>query len=579
MRRRGKRQFTTRLEITTLLKWTYAVVFVISALQLYRWQVIYHDKFSEIGKIYVQAQRRLINERGSIYTKDGITIATDRITWEPYISVVHEEEYQKLVEKWPTLRKHLKSIADIDLPEEPPTLKKVAYYPLKKQINEETKLKLQQAFKKDKIIGVYFKEQNRRFYPLGDFASHVLGFVQQKSRDEAIGVYGIEGYFWPEISGRKGEIIHEKDITGRILSAADYKRFVLREGKNIVLTIDSKIQQKVEEILAKKVEEYQAKSGTVIVMDPKTGAILAMANYPNYDPNFYFEVTDYSVFKNKAVSDPYEYGSVQKPLTLAIALEEGAITPDYTCYDTGVLEVLDKKIYNFRRRKYGLLDITGILLHSDNVCSATVALKLTPEQMYTYLQKLGIGTVFNIGLQDEETSFIKPLNKWNKVDLAVSAFGQMISATPLQIISAHSALANNGVRMQPYIIKEIYDSEEKIQFKPYAAAYVFSSQTVKTITKAMADATMSRALFKKYKGKVNIAGKTGTSQIPNPEGTGYLEDAVNTTFVGFAPAEDAKVIMLVKFEQPQTHRTGSTTAAPTWVEIFDAIAPYLGIIR
>ncbi len=553
------------------------IAFLLLIVQLFRWQIADAGGFKRLGSVYIEAEQKIQNERGDIFTADGITVATDRIFWRPFISIVHEEEYEKLKERWGVLREIFAQF-DIKVSEDPIPFDEVSYYLFDKLLEETEKERLEAKLRENQIVGVYFKEEIRRLYPAGRFLSHVLGFVVKEDDQKYRGVYGIEGYFWPELSGRMGQIVHERDIKGRILSAADYRRYVMREGKNIVLTINSKIQRKVEEILEQKVKEYEALSGTVIVMDPKTGAILAMANYPNYDPNTYYKVDDYTIFKNKAVTDPYEYGSVQKPLTLAIALEEKVIDTDFKCFDSGVLEVLDKKIYNFRRKRYGWLGLADILYRSNNVCSATIALKLTPEIMYTYLRKLGIGTLLNIGLQEEETSYLKPPSKWNKVDLAVSAFGQMVSATPLQIISAHSTLANNGVRMQPFLIREIYDSEERVRFTPHAVERVFSEDTVRNVVSFMVSATMRRGLFKRYKGKIDIAGKTGTAQIPNPEGGGYLEDAVNTTFVGFAPAYDPRFIMLVKFERPKKYTTGSTTAAPTWVEIFEAIKDDLGIV-
>ncbi len=546
------------------------LLYFLIIIQLFRWQVKLHDYFKKLGDIYVQATRKIPQRRGTIYTADGIVVATDRIYWRPIISVVYDTDYKHITKNWNKLKK-IFAPYQIELPESPPPPTKLTYYPLKPLLEDSQKTKLAKKLKENKIKGVFFEEEIKRLYPLSEHLAHVLGFVAKKGNNSYAGVYGIEGYFWPEINGKTGLIKHQRDIQGGLLTVDDYQQLIMREGKNIVLTINSKIQRKVEQILKKKVEEYKAVSGTVIILNPKDGAIIAMANYPTYDPNNYFLTNDYWIFKNKAVSDPYEYGSVQKPLTIAIALENNVISQDFKCYDEGRLKVLDKDIYNYGHHKYGWLDLEGILYRSDNVCTAKIALKLTPQIMVNYLHKLGIGRMINLGLQEEESSFLKPPNKWNEVDLAVSGFGQMISATPLQIISAMSAIANNGIRMQPYIIKKIYDNDETIEFKPHPAEYVFSAETSRFVKTIMMQSTMRRKAFRKYSG-ITIAGKTGTAQIPNPEGPGYLKDEVNTTFVGFAPADNPKVIMLVKFERPHSKpATGSATAAPTWLEIFEAI--------
>ncbi len=560
---------------------TYGVflfVFIVLVAWLFRWQVLAHDRFVELANAQIKKKQKMQTKRGSIYSADGVVLASDLPTWDLVISVTNEQDKQKFFER-ENFSKFIKNLKEIlNVPEDAfykLQSQNLNYYIFAKNLTVEQK----EAIEELHIPGLYLEQKTKRIYPNGTLASHVLGFVGKDVKGSPVGLYGIEGYFWGDLKGKKGQTLSEKSIGGNTLVSNEYRHAVVREGKNIVLTIRSGIQKKVEKILAYKVKEYGAKSGSVIIMDPHTGEILVMANYPSFDPNKYWEAKDVNIFKNKAVASVYEYGSVQKPLTLAIALQEDKIKKDYKCYDSGRLKVLDKIIYNWSYAQYGWLTLEGILEHSDNVCAATIGLKVGAKNMYTYLHKLGIGQLLHVGLQDEETGYLKDYKKWNKVDIAVSAFGQMVSATPLQVTSAMSALANSGNRMQPFLVKEIYNSEETINFKPFVANKVFDKDVADYVAKIMYKATMKQSSWYKYRGIYSIAGKTGTAQIAKSSGNGYEEDKTNVTFVGFVPYDNPVMIMLVRLEEPKKYQLASQTAVPTWQAIFDAIKDDLGIPR
>lgn len=551
-------------------------IFFVLVLALYRWQIVYFDKFNTLAKTQIYQQNSVISKRGTVYTADGMVLAADQPTWDLIVSISNKQDYKRFFEpsNFTKFKKIVKEILNKDISYlQDKSLDKLAYIVIAEGLTKADMLKI----KGENFVGVYFKQNIKRIYPNGTLASHVIGFVGRNVKGEPIGLYGVEGFFWGDLKGKAGIIKREKSINGQTLAVGQYKQALLREGKNIMLTIRSGLQAKVEQVLAKQVKKFKAKSGSVIIMNPHTGEIIAMANYPTYDPNIYWKYKDLRIFKNLAVSSVYEYGSVQKPLTLAMALQEKIIDKKYKCNDTGSLKVLDKVVYNWAYAKYGWIDLLGILEHSDNVCAAKVGLKIGAKTMYSYFKKLGIGHLLNIGLQDEETGYLKDCRLWNKADVAVASFGQMVSATPLQVLSALSTIANHGIRMQPFIVKKIFSSEEEIDFKPYVAEKVFSREVADHIAFLMFKATMKQREWRRYRGVYEVAGKTGTAQIPKKDGIGYEEDKVNTTFVGFVPYKEPAIIMLVRLEEPQKYQLASKTAVPAWQAIFDVVKDELGV--
>ncbi len=556
---------------------TIAVLFLVGIFQLFRWQVLKHNYFKALASAQIFQKKYIFTKRGTIYTSDGIVLASDKPSWNVVVSLVNQTDKKKFLATEHFLRFRRFMVDKLGVPSEKVDSllyrSDLSYVVLKKGITKQQKEELD----KQHFIGVYTFNVNERIYPNNSLASHVVGFVGKDSLGRSRGVYGIEGFFWGDIKGKRGLTRREKDLKGDAILSSVYKNVVFREGKNIVLTLRAGLERKVERVLERKVKEYGAKRGTVIIMDPKTGEILVMATYPRYDPNKYWMYKDPAIFKNPAVSEVYEYGSVQKPLIIAMALQEKKITEDFVCNDTGRLKVIDKVIYNWAHRAYGKLKPKDILRHSDNVCAAQIGLKLGAKTISSYLHRLGIGRMLGVGLQDEETAFLKPYKEWNKVDVAVSSFGQMVSATPLQVISAISTLANHGKRMQPFLVKEIYNSEERSVFEPVVADQVFSREVADKVVSMMEYATMSHPIWWRYKKRYSIAGKTGTAQIPKKNGVGYEEDKVNATFVAFAPAKDPVFIMLVKLEEPKKYKLASLTAVPTWQAIFDEIKDDLGV--
>lgn len=562
--------------------------------QSFRWQIIYADKFKNLSKSQYGATQKQTAPRGSIIASDGTILAIDQPVWNVFATLSTNERERELF-----FSKKEKFVADVsgilNVEQESISSKLTndfVYAKLATGISTEKKKALEEANifgKGTESFGLHFESEEQRVYPNKTLAAHVLGFLGKNSEGEPVGQYGIQGNYFRDITGREGYAYEEKDSSGNVILTSEYEPILPREGKNFTLTINPNIQSKVEEILEKGVRNSRAKSGSAIIMDPKTGKIIAMANYPTYNPSEYWRAGEAWILKNRAISDVYEYGSVQKPITLAIGLETGAIQKDFTCNDkTGFLDLYDatgyqdlkgQKVYTWNRRPAGFQDIADIFKNSNNPCTAQVALKVNSLEYYTYLRDFGIGEFIGIGLQDESTSYMKPFDYWTRLDIITSSYGQSISATALQVLSAFSTFANNGTRMRPYIISQISDEKETINIEPQVLSNPISKEVANTIRDNLKTAVLRNSLGGMAKGleQYDIAAKTGTAQVLDSEKGGYKKDATNDTVIGFAPSENPKMIMLVKLEEPQIAHFASLTTVPVWKEIFLAIADNLEI--
>lgn len=568
---------TPKMSFATFARVGVGIVFLLVIVQLFRWQVLDYDRFKYLASAQLSLQQDVFTKRGTIYTQDGVVLAVDSPAWNVIISVTNAVDQQEFLKKQTEILTSLAEVLDVKVEElvEDFNPKAMSYQVVYRGINKRQKDILEQK----KLLGIYTEDSIKRLYPNGELFSHIIGYVGTDSFGRPKGNYGVEGFFWGDIKGKEGASQQEKDLSGKAIISKQYKNVQYREGKNIVLTVNSGVQKKVEKLLEEGVHEQRADSGSVIILAPKTGEIIAMANYPDYDPNEFWKLKDISVFRNKIVSSPYEYGSVQKPLTIAMAMDDGKLNENDICNDTGKLKLEDKTIYNFNFRTYGKITPKQTLEYSDNICAASYGLSVGSKSMFEYLEKLGFGTETTIGIDEEETSFIKPYDKWISLDLATTSFGQTISGTPLQVVSALSTLANHGERMNPMLVKRIYNNEEEIAIKPTSAGKIFTQSTADKVALMMEYATFTRSDMKKYKGVYSIAGKTGTAQVARTDGAGYYDDRVNVTFVGFSPALDARFIMLVKLENPRKGNLANLTVTPLWIKIFDTIKDDLGVPR
>ncbi|MCK9415072.1 MAG: penicillin-binding protein 2 [Candidatus Dojkabacteria bacterium] len=551
--------------------------------QAFRWQIVDRQKFLTLASQQYSNTGRELPQRGKIIAKDGTILAVDEPVWNAYLSLSSDkkerEEFfskkEKFVSEIATILVITKEEIDSKINED------FRYVKIAEGISNEKKTALEDVhiFNIPKL-GLYFEKDVRRSYPNNSLASHVLGFIGRTSDGEYLGQYGIEGYYFSDIEGQEGYFSGEKDSSGNVILNEEYDPLQARSGKTFRLTINPSIQLKVEELLEEGVKKTQSKSGTVIIMDPKTGAIIAMANYPNYNPNEYWLTQEPWIFKNLAVSDVYEYGSVHKPITLAIAIESG-VPKDFTCTDsTGYLDLYEatgyndlkgRKIYTWDKRPDGEQNFRQILANSNNPCMARTALETGFEYYFPKLKEFGIGSSINIGLQEESTSYLKPYEKWTKLDLITASYGQGISATPLQVISAISTIANGGKRMQPYIVDAMIEGNVINVTNPQVISQPISEDTADTVADMMKSVVEQGGIFETEKERVKeyeISAKTGTAQVVKAGEAGYQKDKTIATYIGFAPTVNPKMIMLLRLSEAKTGEFSSYTAVPLWNDIF-----------
>ncbi len=431
-----------------------------------------------------------------------------------------------------------------------------------------------------KILGIALERHAERYYPEGELASHVVGFVGKTDKAEAIGRYGIEGYFDKVLAGSGGFVEGVRSASGRLIPVAGQAFTAVEDGADVVLTLDRTLQFMACERLKKAAILYKAESASLVMMNPQNGDILAMCNTPAFDPNNYGKVAEVSSYNNHTVFTAYEPGSVFKPVAMAAALDEGLVTPETHFYDSGIREgVCDKPIQNAGNKAYQDQTMIGVLDNSINTGMVWLAEKLGKTRLKQYVETFGFGTKTGITLDTEVAGNIESLNKNPKRDFdcytATASFGQGITVTPIQLVSAYAAIANGGNLVLPRIVSEIRYSSGKVEkIQPQELRQVMSSRAA-SLLKSMLVSVVDKGhgTPAKVPGYL-VAGKTGTAQIAGPGG--YIENAYNHSFVGFAPAENPAFVMIIKFEKPAVEYSAST-AAPVFGDIAKFALQYLQI--
>ncbi len=408
-------------------------------------------------------------------------------------------------------------------------------------------------------------DQYSRFYPEGGLASSVAGFLgfQDKIRK---GQYGLEEYYEPWLSGQVGF----KNFLSQVGFGSS-----TNQGSSLISTIDKNIQFFAETKLKELVEKWQALAGSVIIQDPKTGAILAMADYPNFDPNKYF---NYSLeeFINPNIQNPFEPGSSFKTITMAIALEAGAVTPGTRYFDSGEVKILSATIRNYDLKSHGWQTMTEVLEKSINTGAIFAMRRVGQDKFLEYLEKFEFGNKTDIDLAGEADGNIKNLYTKREINFATASFGQGIAVTPLQLVNAYSAIANEGKLMRPYVIEKIIKpSGESVAIKPEVIGEPISSETAKTLTSMLVSAIDNGSIKKARVSGYEIAGKTGTAQEAKPEG-GYSDFFIHN-LVGFGPAQDPRWTILVKLDRPKGVETAAVSLADTFGDIARFLVNYYGI--
>lgn len=413
-----------------------------------------------------------------------------------------------------------------------------------------------------------------RICPDGELAGVVIGFVNLEGESS----YGIEHYYDKALRGQEGRLLCLRGPNREELMALSQGYRPPLDGANLVLTLDRNVQYEAERILRQAVRAHEAESGGLVVMEAKTGAIVAMADYPTYRPDRYWEVED-ATHRNDVVTSAYEPGSVVKSLTLAAALDAGVIEPTDTYVDEGGIEMGGRYLQNADKRAHGTTTMTELLAKSLNVGAVHVAKELGAPRFYEAFRNFGFGEVTGVDLAGEQGGKLRVPDdgEWTQSDLGTNSYGQGISTTPIQVVAAYGALANGGVRMRPYVVAEQRYITTTERYVPHPVMQVVSEETAEEITEMLADAVemeMHAAMVPGYR----VAGKSGTANIRDDQGgQGYSEEEVVPSFIGYGPLPDPRYVVLVKLHRTPTGNTGLAAAAPAFAEMCEYLFDYYGI--
>jgi cell division protein FtsI (penicillin-binding protein 3) len=425
-----------------------------------------------------------------------------------------------------------------------------------------------------KLKGIGFIEESRRFYPNKELASHCLGFTGIDPK----GLEGIELSYDSYLNGKPGSILVARDAKGRNIYSANIRQEDATKGYNLQLTIDQTIQHVTERALEEGIKKSRAKAGTAIVMAPRTGEILALAVRPTFNPNAFWDYAPYQ-WRNRAVTDTFEPGSTFKTFLASSALEEKTTRPQdvYFC-ENGAYPFGGRIIHDVH--KYGSLTMSEVIKYSSNIGACKIAQTLGDEKFYRYIRKFGFGSKTGIDLPGENSGTLAPPDQWSRIALGTIAFGQGVAISPIQLITALSAVANDGVMMKPHLVKTIFNDQEEVikEIRPEIMSRVISPETARQVASILKSAveeggTGTQAFIDGY----SVAGKTGTAQKVERETRRYSDHKMTSSFMGFLPAEKPQVVMLVVIDEPEGVKYGGVVAAPVFKEIANALISYLNI--
>jgi len=542
-----------KLKVITVF---FAGVFLLLVLKLFIWQVVTGGNLAKEAKNQYRSGKVISAPRGNIYAADGSILAGRKEAWLLYASVPDFKEGP------PEIAKKISPIleADYEILKDTLAVKGAVWIPVTHKISSEVKNNIEAL----DIAGLGFEPEEDRAYPEASVAAQLLGFVGKNAEGEDTGYFGLEGYYNLPLSGRRGYSSTDKDAKGNPILLGDFQEVSALGGVDLMTNIDKTVQLILEKRLKEGIEKYGAKGGSSMVADPTTGAILAMASYPSFDPAQYREYND-SLFKNPAISDTFEPGSVFKVVVMSAALDAGAVEPETICdICTGPFRVDKYSIATWNNKYHPDSTMTEVIVNSDNVGMIFVGQKLGADKLYDYLKKFGFGDSTGIDLQGEAVPALRPKSSWNIVDLATASFGQGVAITGAQLIRAVSAIANGGKLPRLEVVK----GKPKLE-------QIISPQTAAKMTAMMVEAAKNgEAKWTNTRG-FSVAGKTGTAQIPI---AGHY-DTQNTmaSFIGFSPANNPKFIMLITLNTPQSSPWASETAAPLWYSIAKDLFPYFNI--
>ena len=423
------------------------------------------------------------------------------------------------------------------------------------------------------LDGVGVVMEGRRFYPKGPLLSHVLGFAGMDDR----GLEGVELRYEQYLRGEKRAVVLQRDALGRAVFPKGLNEEGAAAGHSLTLTVDEVIQYIAEKELDEAVSRSNAKSGTVIVMNPKTGEVLAMAVSPRFDPNAVAALAP-DRWRNRALTDTYEPGSTMKTMIAAAALEEKVMTPGSMIYgENGQLSIANTVIHD--HEKLGWMTFAQMIQKSSNIGAAKVGIALGEWRVFDYLKEFGFGEKTGVDLPGETSGLLRGPRQWGKRSLASISMGQEIGVTPLQMVTAMSAIANGGVLMKPYVVSEVRNAKGQLmaQTMPQAKRRIVSLDTARTLTTLLEGVVTIGTGGKAGIPGYRVAGKTGTAQKVDPRTGAYSSTLLVGSFLGYVPAENPRLAMIVVIDEPKGEGWGGVVAAPVFRRIGEQVLNYLGV--
>lgn len=528
--------------------------------------------FLSQGDQYAGEFRMFYPERGEIYDRNGHLLAGNRTVYEVGVSLSDMEDPDALAV---TLGTYLGlTYEDVfkKLTESPESWSYVViqdYVDANIVAALQAQIKQLETAKDFRLRGIAFKPHFQRSYPETSLASNVLGFVTRDGR----GYFGIEEKYNDLLAGNPVQVWVPRDPN----KATEIPR--VPNGTTLVLTLNRDLQARVEAILDEALIEYGAQNGAIVVMNPRNGEILAMSTTPRMDLNNYtnyFSLYNDGSQYNRSIGTAYEPGSVMKVLTMAAALDTGLVKPETTYVDTGSIQVGGFTIQNWDKEAWGEQNMVGCLQHSLNVCMAWISTQMGPTTFYGYMERFGFGHPTGVDLAGEAMGRLKTPgdSDWYNVDLGTNAFGQGVTATPLQMLMAASAIANDGRMVTPHILYSMLRDGHQYNVPSQYGGSPITAQTAHTLSEMLAQslsAESSEALLSGYR----VAGKTGTAQIPTD--FGYDPSVTNASFIGWGPVDDPQFMIYVWLNAPTSSIWGSQTAAPTFAKVAEQTVILLNI--
>ena len=509
------------------------------------WQVLHREELLAEARAQVVQSELLAARRGAIFDRTGKLLAT----------TVQLDSVYAIPQQIPDHAAAAATLAPV-LGDTPERIRArldsgAEWVFLRRRVPEAVSAKLKELA----LPGIGLEPEAKRVYPDDSAGAAALGFVN----DDGVGQSGIEARYDAVLRGTPGQLVVERDPANRPLAAGLRQVTPPVDGADLVLTLDLVMQSAAERELARVTKAEKAAGGTIVTLDPDTGAILALASTPGFDPNDVAH-SDPEAFRDRALSWTYEPGSTMKAITIAAALNEHAIEPSTTYEDKGFAVIGGRTLHNAEGKAYGRLDVSGILEKSANAGAVFVAQKLGADKLYRYLRDFGFGQPTGVDIAGEASGTVRPLAEWYPVDLGTAAFGQGLTVTPLQLAAAYAAIANGGMLYRPYLVQEIRGRDGSVQrMQPHPVRRVLSTETAATVREMLVNVIdrgiASAARISGY----SVGGKTGTAQIASPDGR-YLPDEYVSSFASLAPGRDPRFVTLVVLERPQSRLLGTLSA-------------------